>query len=148
LAEGYPVRIVDERSYKNGKELSSLMDNVYGEIKAILMGVDSLRHDEKPNEVQKAFEIRGWESEKRFRKNRMDCFKNGVAIDIECSHTVHLDTDLRDFSLFHRLGKLKVGVLIIDLDRIKTKFDTICKSKIEQYDEDILVPLVVFGCKR
>lgn len=140
------MRILEERSYKNGKELLSIMNNVYGEIKAILMGVDSLRHDKKPNEVQEAFKIRGWALEKKFRRNKVDCFKNGVAIDIECSHTVHLDTDLRDFSLLHRVGILKVGVLIIDLNRIKTRFNTICKSKIEQYEEDILVPLVIFGC--
>ena len=140
------MRILDERSYKNGKELLSIMNNIYGEIKAILMGVSTLRHDKKPNELQEAFRIRGWALEKKFRKNKVDCFKDGVAIDIECSHVVHLDTDLRDFSLLHRLGILRVGVLILDLDRIKIKFSTICKSKIEQYEEDILVPLVVFGC--
>jgi len=142
------VRILDERSYKNGKELLSIMNNIYGEIKAILMGVSTLRHDRKSNEVQEAFRVRGWTLEKKFRKNKVDCFKDGVAIDIECSHIVHLDTDLRDFSLLHRLGIIKVGVLVLDLDRIKIKFDTICRSKIQQYEEDVLVPLVVFGCHK
>jgi len=142
------VRILDERSYKNGKELLSIMNNIYGEIKAILMGVSTLRHDRKSNEVQEAFRVRGWTLEKKFRKNKVDSFKDGVAIDIECSHIVHLDTDLRDFSLLHRLGIIKVGVLVLDLDRIKIKFDTICRSKIQQYEEDVLVPLVVFGCHK
>ncbi len=41
------MKVLHDRSYKNGRELLSIMNSVYGEIKAILMGVGNLRHDKK-----------------------------------------------------------------------------------------------------
>ena len=141
------MKIIDERSYKGGIDFLKVKQK-YEEIKEILEGVKSLRHDKRPNEIQTAFNGRGWETEKKFRNNKLDAFKDRIAINIEASHVVHIDTDVRDFSLLYRLGEVEVGVLILDMSRLKEKhnFDTVCRTKIEQYKEDILVPLVVFAC--
>ena len=88
--------------------------------------------------IDKAFSARGWQ-ERKFETqirvdatiidsptHKVDCFKNGVGVEIEWNNkTEFYDRDLNNFRLLFDLRALNVGVIITRCDELQTIFDQI-----------------------
>jgi hypothetical protein len=86
--------------------------------------------------IDKAFFERGWRERKfatqiRVDENvfdspthKVDCFKNGIGVEIEWNNkTEFYDRDLNNFRLLFELRALNVGVIITRCDELQTIFD-------------------------
>jgi hypothetical protein len=86
--------------------------------------------------IDKAFTERGW-LERKFATqirvdetiidsptHKVDCFKNGIGVEIEWNNkTEFYDRDLNNFRLLFELRALNVGVIITRCDQLQTIFD-------------------------
>lgn len=86
--------------------------------------------------IDGAFEKRGWqekgfdtkvvidENELRSPTHKVDCFKNGVGIEIEWNNKdPFFDRDLNNFRLLFELRALSVGIIITRCDELQEIFD-------------------------
>ncbi len=86
--------------------------------------------------IDKAFTERGWRERKfatqiRVDENifdspthKVDCFKNGIGVEIEWNNkTEFYDRDLNNFRLLFELRALNVGVIITRCDELQQIFD-------------------------
>lgn len=92
--------------------------------------------------VDRAFFSKGW-IEKSFETkivvdqktletptHKIDCFKNGVALEIEWNNKdPFFDRDLNNFRLLFDLRAISVGVIITRADHLQEIFDTLGKGK-------------------
>lgn len=92
--------------------------------------------------LDKPFYKRGWE-EKKFETSilvdgrehespthKVDCFKNGVGIEVEWNNKdPFYDRDLNNFRLLFELRTLEVGVVITRCDELQALFDDLGKGK-------------------
>ncbi len=87
--------------------------------------------------IDKAFTERGWRKRKfatqiRVDENvfdspthKVDCFKNGIGVEIEWNNkTEFYDRDLNNFRLLFDLRALNVGVIITRCDELQEVFDS------------------------
>jgi hypothetical protein len=86
--------------------------------------------------IDSAFTARGWR-ERKFQTqirvddtvidsptHKVDCFKNGVGVEIEWNNkTEFYDRDLNNFRLLFELRALNVGVIITRCDELQDIFD-------------------------
>lgn len=86
--------------------------------------------------IDKAFTARGWR-EKKFATqirvdesvydsptHKVDCFKNGIGVELEWNNkTEFYDRDLNNFRLLFELRALNVGVIITRCDELQSIFD-------------------------
>ena len=88
--------------------------------------------------LDRAFTKRGW-AERKFETqirvdqsvidsptHKVDCFKNGVGVEIEWNNkTEFYDRDLNNFRLLFELRALNVGVIVTRCDELQQIFDTL-----------------------
>jgi Restriction endonuclease BglII. len=88
--------------------------------------------------IDGAFVARGWK-EKKFATqirvdetiidsptHKVDCFKNGIGVEIEWNNkTEFYDRDLNNFRLLFELRALNVGVIITRCDELQEIFDSL-----------------------
>jgi hypothetical protein len=100
------------------------------------------RKSEVANALDSAFNGRGWrerkfdtkilvdEEEIRAPTHRVDCFKNGVALEIEWNNKdPFYDRDLNNFRLLFDLRAISVGVIVTRRDELQTLFDALGRGK-------------------
>ena len=94
------------------------------------------------NRIEGAFAVLGWR-EKSFRTqivvdnaaidsptHKVDCFKNGVALEIEWNNKdPFFDRDLNNFRLLFELRAVSVGLIITRCDDLQEIFDALGKGK-------------------
>ena len=62
--------------------------------------------------------------------HKVDCFKNGVAVEIEWNNKdPFFDRDLNNFRLLFELRAISVGVIITRCDELQQIFDAIGRGK-------------------
>jgi hypothetical protein len=97
------------------------------------------RHKSKvASSIDGAFTTRGW-AERKFATqirvdehvfdsptHKVDCFKNGVGVEIEWNNkTEFYDRDLNNFRLLFELRAVNVGVIITRCDELQEIFDSL-----------------------
>jgi hypothetical protein len=125
--------------------------------------------------IDGAFTARGWK-ERKFRTqirvdetvidsptHKVDCFKNGVGVEIEWNNkTEFYDRDLNNFRLLFELRALNVGVIITRCDELQEIFDSLGRGSSYGSTTTILskllrkmeggsgggCPVLVFGIKK
>lgn len=125
--------------------------------------------------IDRAFTSRGWQERKfqtqiRVDENiidspthKVDCFKNGVGVEIEWNNkTEFYDRDLNNFRLLFELRALNVGVIITRCDELQEIFDSLGRGTSYGSTTTILskllrkmeggsgggCPVLVFGIKK
>lgn len=100
------------------------------------------RKSEVANALDSAFIARGWQERKfdtkilvddqefRAPTHRVDCFKNGVALEIEWNNKdPFYDRDLNNFRLLFDLRAISVGVIVTRRDELQEIFDGLGRGK-------------------
>ncbi|MDX1953556.1 MAG: BglII/BstYI family type II restriction endonuclease [Verrucomicrobiota bacterium] len=105
--------------------------------------------------IDAAFNRRGWK-EKSFKTqirvddreidsptHKVDCFKNGIGVEIEWNNkTEFYDRDLNNFRLLFQLRALNVGVIITRCDELQTIFDKLGRGSSYGFSTTILSKLL------
>ncbi|MGI8819612.1 MAG: BglII/BstYI family type II restriction endonuclease [Chthoniobacterales bacterium] len=125
--------------------------------------------------IDRAFTARGWR-ERKFETqirvdesvvdsptHKVDCFKNGVGVEIEWNNkTEFYDRDLNNFRLLFELRALNVGVIITRCDELQDIFNSLGRGSSYGQTTTILskllrkmeggsgggCPVLVFGIKK
>jgi hypothetical protein len=105
--------------------------------------------------IDRAFAGRGW-SERKFATqirvdekilesptHKVDCFKNGIGVEIEWNNkTEFYDRDLNNFRLLFELRALNVGIVITRCDHLQEIFDQLGRGSSYGWSTTILSKLV------
>lgn len=125
--------------------------------------------------IDKAFKSRGWKERKFATQirvdesvydsptHKVDCFKNGIGLELEWNNkTEFYDRDLNNFRLLFELRALNVGVILTRCDELQEIFDALGRGSSYGPTTTILskllrkmeggsgggCPVLVFGIKK
>lgn len=118
----------DEYSHKEAKELlQQNAPDILEEIQTIIGNIKPYQHGKYEGETIKEnisprFEDKGWKKEWQVsfgtdKKDRIDFYKNDVAIEMEFSNSVVFFRDFFRFMILHKKGDIKIGVIITYSER-------------------------------
>jgi hypothetical protein len=105
--------------------------------------------------IDQAFTARGW-AERKFATqirvdenvfdsptHKVDCFKNGIGVEIEWNNkTEFYDRDLNNFRLLFELRALNVGVIITRCDELQGVFESLGRGSSYGWSTTILSKLL------